>query len=156
MAGASKGVAGSTQSCPSGDLIPKGEAAKHKPGLRARIAAVLQAAARGGWRVPGLPQSRGGNRIPMFLFCRLAMVAALGVAAAQLALAQDPSSSSSSSTAAQAAQPQDQAQNQGSMSVQQRIRERRLKRRAAAIKDVYSHLYEFNTSMGYLRFVPGP
>jgi hypothetical protein len=94
----------------------------------------------------------------MFSFCRLALVAAFAVAAAQLALAQDPSSSSSSSTATQAAEPQDQAQqtNQGSVSVQQRIRERRERRRAAAIKDLYTRLYEVNTGMGYLRFVPGP
>jgi hypothetical protein len=94
----------------------------------------------------------------MFLFCRLALVAAFSVAAAQLAHAQDPSSSSSSSTATQATQPQDQAQqqNQGTVSVQQRIRERRERRRAQAIKDVYTRLYDVNTGMGYLRFVPGP
>jgi hypothetical protein len=92
----------------------------------------------------------------MFSFCRLALVAAFSVAAAQLALAQDPSSGSSSSTSAQTTQDQAQQQNQGSVSVQQRIRERRERRRAQAIKDVYTRLYDVNMGMGYLRFLPGP
>ncbi|HTX77202.1 MAG TPA: hypothetical protein VMD29_13415 [Terracidiphilus sp.] len=46
--------------------------------------------------------------------------------------------------------------NQGSQSVQERIRQRRAARRAQAIKDVYSHLYEGYVGMGYMRFVPGP
>lgn len=41
-------------------------------------------------------------------------------------------------------------------SVQARIRARREARRAQAIRDVYSHLYEPYLTMGYMRFVPGP
>lgn len=40
--------------------------------------------------------------------------------------------------------------------MQARIRARREQRRAQAIKDVYSHLYDLNLDMGYARFVPGP
>jgi hypothetical protein len=92
----------------------------------------------------------------MSSFRRLALVLALGLPAAHFALAQDSSSSSTPTT-----QPQDQAQqpanpNQGSLSVQARIRARREQRRAQAIKDVYSHLYEVSAGMGYLRFMPGP
>jgi hypothetical protein len=99
----------------------------------------------------------------MSSFCRLALVLALASSVA--AVAQTPSSSSSPDpqTPSQPAQAQpDQAQqpapnpNQGAISVQARIRARRAARRAAAIRDVYSHLYELSVGMGYLRFVPGP
>ena len=50
-------------------------------------------------------------------------------------------------------QPQPQAtQNPGAVSVQARIRARREQRRAQAIQDAYSHLYETYIGMGYLRF----
>ncbi len=67
---------------------------------------------------------------------------------------QAQSSSSSSDQAPQApgsAQPA-QAQNQPQVSVQARIRARRAARRAAAIKEVYSHLYEAYAGGGYQRF----
>jgi hypothetical protein len=41
------------------------------------------------------------------------------------------------------------------MSVQARIKARRAQRRAAAIREVYSHLYEGYFGAGYLRFTPG-
>ena len=41
------------------------------------------------------------------------------------------------------------------MSVQARIKARREQRRAAAIHDVYDHLYEIYVGAGYLRFTPG-
>lgn len=41
------------------------------------------------------------------------------------------------------------------MSVQDRIRARRAKRRADAIHEIYSHLYEIYGGGGYLRFNPG-
>ena len=41
------------------------------------------------------------------------------------------------------------------MSVQARIKARRALRRAAAIREVYSHLYEGYFGAGYLRFTPG-
>jgi|SRR5271165_4582061 len=96
----------------------------------------------------------------MFLFRRLALALALAFAASHLALAQD-SPSSSTPPAQQPGQPQSSSQaqqpanDQGSASVQDRIRMRREQRRAAAIRDVYTHLYEANIGMGYLRFVPG-
>jgi len=91
----------------------------------------------------------------MFSFRRVVLVLAAAVAAGHLALAQDSSSSSSSSSAPQQEQQTQQPSNQGSLSVQARIRARREQRRAQAIHDVYSHLYEINTSMGYLRWTPG-
>ncbi|HEY9125681.1 MAG TPA: hypothetical protein VIM62_01060 [Acidobacteriaceae bacterium] len=42
------------------------------------------------------------------------------------------------------------------LTVQARIRARREARRAAAIHDVYTHLYEAYAGSGYLRFHPGP
>ena len=89
----------------------------------------------------------------MFLFRRVALVLALGLPAAHFALAQDSSSSSNPPAQDQTQQPAN--ENQGAQSVQTRIRARREARRAQAIKDVYSHLYELHTGMGYLRFVPG-
>jgi hypothetical protein len=44
---------------------------------------------------------------------------------------------------------------QGQMSVEARIRARREQRRAAAVHDVYAHLYEVYVGAGYLRFEPG-
>lgn len=93
----------------------------------------------------------------MSSFRRLVFALALISAVAHLVLAQD----SSSSPAQQAPQqPQAQQQpanpNQGAISVQARIRARREQRRAQAIHDIYSHLFEATTSMGYLRWTPGP
>jgi hypothetical protein len=101
----------------------------------------------------------------MFSFRRSILFCALTVFAAHLALAQSSSSSSSQAQQPQGQTPgstQDQAQqpapnpNQGAATVQARIRARREQRRAQAIHDVYSHLYEINTNMGYLRWTPGP
>jgi hypothetical protein len=92
----------------------------------------------------------------MFSFRRLVLVLALAVSAAHFVLAQDSSSSSSSQPAQQPqAQQPPAASNQGAVSVQARIRARREQRRVQAIHDVYSHLYEIHTSMGYLRWTPG-
>lgn len=92
----------------------------------------------------------------MFSFRRIALALALSAAAAQFALAQDSSSSSSSSSSATPqAQQQPAGQNEGALAVQNRIRARREQRRAQAIHDVYSHLYELHASMGYLRWTPG-
>ncbi len=44
----------------------------------------------------------------------------------------------------------------GELSVQARIRARRAQRRAQAIHDTYSHLYEAYLGMDYQRFIPGP
>jgi hypothetical protein len=48
------------------------------------------------------------------------------------------------------------AQTKPQVSVQARIRVRREQRRAAAIHEVYDHLYEGYLGGGYLRFTPGP
>jgi hypothetical protein len=75
------------------------------------------------------------------------------------ALAQNPSSSSNPATPApdrtqsQAQQPA--PQTQGQISVQARIKARRAQRRAAAIHDAYSQMYEAFVGAGYLRFTPG-
>jgi hypothetical protein len=69
---------------------------------------------------------------------------------------------SSSSTPPAPAQDQDQARpqqapglNNQEQSVQARIRARREQRRATAIHDTYSQLYEAYLGTGYLRFQPG-
>ncbi len=111
----------------------------------------------------------------MYLFRRFALLLAMCAGAAQVLMAQDPSSNpvtenliaESSSwlampedQAQQQAPPpaagQGQSQSQGPVSVQGRIRARREQRRAQAIRDAYSHLYEAYVGMGYLRFQPGP
>jgi hypothetical protein len=46
-------------------------------------------------------------------------------------------------------------QTSGALTVQARLRARREQRRATAIKDVYTHLYEAYVGMGYLRFHAG-
>ncbi len=101
----------------------------------------------------------------MSSFRRLALALALGLPAAHIAFAQAASSSSNPPAAGpqagqeapQAAQqPSAAAQNQGSLSVQARIHARREQRRLQAIKEVYSHRFDINLNMGYLRFIPGP
>lgn len=98
----------------------------------------------------------------MFSFRSFALVLAVTAGAAFSAPAQQAPAAQESSSASQqpAQQPNAQQQpatpNQGSMSVQQRIRERRARRRAQAIRDVYSHPWEAYLGMGYMRFVPGP
>jgi hypothetical protein len=95
----------------------------------------------------------------MFSFRRSAfygaLVFALGLPAAHSAFAQDSSSSSNPPAQQQTEQPAQANASQGTQSVQARIRMRREQRRAAAIRDVYSHRYEAQVGMGYLRFVPG-
>lgn len=86
---------------------------------------------------------------------RVALLLALALPAARFALAQDSSSSSSNPPQQQTEQPAQASANKGAQTVQDRIRARRDQRRAAAIRDVYSHLYEIHTGMGYLRFKPG-
>ncbi len=93
----------------------------------------------------------------MYSFRRLALVLALSVAAAHVSLAQSSSSSSSAGAPQDGGQAQQPTAtpNQGTVSVQARIKARREQRRAQAIHDVYSHLYEGYFGGGYLRFSPG-
>ncbi|MGD0732227.1 MAG: hypothetical protein ABR956_13280 [Terracidiphilus sp.] len=88
----------------------------------------------------------------MYSFRRLALLLALALPALQFVRAQ---SSSSSSNPAPPAQDQAQQPTEGQLSVQARIKARRAQRRAAAIHDVYDHLYEAYLGAGYLRFTPG-
>jgi hypothetical protein len=94
----------------------------------------------------------------MVSFRRIAFLLAFCLPAFQFVQAQ---SSSSNPTTAAPSQDQGQAQQsaapaaQPQLSVQARIRARREQRRAAAIHEVYSHLYEGYLGGGYLRFVPG-
>ena len=90
----------------------------------------------------------------MFSFRRFALLLALGLPAMTVALAQSSSSSSNPATPDQA-QPPATPQTQSQVSVQARIKARREQRRATAIHDVYSHLYEAYVGGGYLRFTPG-
>lgn len=90
-------------------------------------------------------------------FVRLAFLLGLTVAAVPGVSAQ--TQSSSSQPAAQG-QGQSQAQQtpsltQQQMTVQERIRIRREQRRQQAIRDTYSHHYDFYLGMGYIRFTPG-
>lgn len=95
----------------------------------------------------------------MHSFRRLALLLVLGLPAVYAVQAESSSSSSNPATQAQdqtqgqAQQPA--AQSQPQVSVQARIRARREQRRAAAIHDVYDHLYEGYLGAGYLRFRPG-
>jgi hypothetical protein len=90
---------------------------------------------------------------------RITLLLALSIVAATTALALSPSllHKHSAHGKAQAEQPaaQAQAESPGQLSVQARIRARRVQRRAAAIHEAYSHRYEMYTGMGYLRFEPG-
>ncbi len=65
-------------------------------------------------------------------------------------------SSSSTPPPAQAQAQQTPSLNTQEQTVHARIRARREQRRATAIHDAYSHLYEAYVGMGYLRFQPGP
>jgi hypothetical protein len=90
----------------------------------------------------------------MYSIRRLALLLALASSAFSVLQAQ--SSSSSSTPAAQEQQaPAAQSQNQPQLSVQARIKARREQRRAAAIHEVYDHLYEIYAGAGYIRFTPG-
>jgi hypothetical protein len=94
----------------------------------------------------------------MYSFRRLALLLAL--ASSVIPVLQAQSSTSSSTPAATdpqapAAAPS-QTQTQPQISVAARIKARREQRRAAAIHEVYDHLYEVYVGAGYLRFTPGP
>jgi hypothetical protein len=97
----------------------------------------------------------------MFSFRRLALLLALASPAMHALVAQSSSSDPAPVTPSQDSQSQSQsqtqaqAQTQGQISVQARIRARRAQRRAAAIHEVYDHLYEIYGGAGYLRFTPG-
>ncbi|MGA2850920.1 MAG: hypothetical protein ABSE46_18120 [Terracidiphilus sp.] len=89
----------------------------------------------------------------MYSFRRLAILLALILPAMNVLDAQ-----SSSSTPASPSPGQDQTAaplTQQQLSVQARIKARREQRRAAAIHDVYDHLYDIYIGAGYLRFTPG-
>jgi hypothetical protein len=92
----------------------------------------------------------------MYSFRRVALLLAL---ASSVTVLQAQSSSSSSSTVPDEQQAptaaQTPAQSQPQLSVQARIRARREQRRAAAIHEIYDHLYEGYVGAGYLRFTPG-
>lgn len=81
----------------------------------------------------------------MYSFRRIALLLALATCSLGAVEAQESSSTVPQTPAAS-----------NPTSVQARIRARREQRRLAAIHDTYSHLYEMNVGMGYLRFVPGP
>jgi hypothetical protein len=70
-------------------------------------------------------------------------------------IAQASSSAQPDAPAAAQAPAQAPAAGQGQLTVAARIKARREQRRAAAIKEVYSHLYDLNIGMGYTRFTPG-
>jgi hypothetical protein len=97
-------------------------------------------------------------------FRPLALLLALGLPSMHALMAQD-SSSNPPTQAQDQTQPHQPAPDSSQqapaptpqqLSVQARIRARREQRRAAAIHDTYSHLFETYTNMGYLRFSPGP
>jgi hypothetical protein len=93
----------------------------------------------------------------MFLYRRFALLLALSLPAMHVLRAQSTSSSSSSQPQEQQSAQQAPQLTPQEESVQARIRARRAQRRAAAIKDVYSHLYEIYAGAGYLRFtLPSP
>ena len=91
----------------------------------------------------------------MYSFRRLALLLALTTSAIPVLQAQSSSSSSTAAPQEQPAPAAAQQQTQSQISVQARIRARREQRRAAAIHEVYDHLYEVYVGAGYLRFTPG-
>jgi len=91
----------------------------------------------------------------MFSFRRLALLLAFCVPAMHAVISQTPSSDPAPSTQDQAQPPASAQLQQQQMSVQARIKARRAQRRAAAIREVYTHLYEGYVGAGYLRFTPG-
>jgi hypothetical protein len=106
----------------------------------------------------------GGISILMFSLSRPVLLLVL-IASASLTLqalpmqapdAQTPSSPSSSSSSQAAPQAQTPSPNAASLSVAARIRARREQRRATAIHDIYSHLYELYIGTGFTRTIPGP
>ena len=92
----------------------------------------------------------------MFSFRRslgvLAVLSLLSFGAA----AQSTDSSSSAPAQEQPQAPAVPPSQQGQQTVQARIRARREARRAQAIHDAYSHMYEAFVGGGYQRFTPGP
>jgi len=100
----------------------------------------------------------------------MACLLVLGACAGTLSMAQNFSSSSDAApnavleaalqaetpAAQQPAQPAAPQATTSPLTVQARIRARREARRAAAIREVYTHLYEAYAGSGYLRFHPGP
>lgn len=94
----------------------------------------------------------------MHAFRRLTLLLALVLPACSALPAQN--SSTSPNAAQEQTESSSQAQSAGEtaaqLSVQARIRQRRLQRRATAIHDTYDHRWETYLDMGYLRFRPGP
>ncbi len=88
----------------------------------------------------------------MYSFRRLAVLLALLLPVAHVGFAEESSSSSTPTAQDQTQQPEASA----NQSVQARIKARREQRRAQAIHDTYSNLYEIFAGGGYLRFRPGP
>ena len=95
------------------------------------------------------PDRSGGIPILKFSFRRPAFLLAFA-AFASLGL-QAPELQAQASNSQPAAAPQ----TQGPLTVAARLKARREQRRATAIHDVYSHLYEAYVGAGYLRFEPG-
>jgi hypothetical protein len=87
-------------------------------------------------------------------FLTLAFAASAFLVSQSPALIAQASSSAQPEAAAQA--PATATPGTGQLTVAARIKARREQRRAAAIKEVYSHLYEAYIGTGYLRFFPGP
>lgn len=92
----------------------------------------------------------------MHSFRRFAFLLALALPVTPAVVAQSSSSSSDATPAQNQAQPQAPALSPQQLTVQARIRARREQRRAAAIHDAYSHMFDIYSNMGYLRFIPGP
>jgi hypothetical protein len=103
----------------------------------------------------------------MFSSRRSALCLALAISAsfgsASSLLRAQASNSEASSQSSATPTPQEPAANpaapasqaHGPLTVQARIKARREQRRATALKDVYTHLYEVYVGAGYVRFHPG-
>jgi hypothetical protein len=92
----------------------------------------------------------------MFSFRRSVVVLAVISLVSLGALAQSTSSSSNPPAQDQAQQAGAAQNEKGPATVQARIRARKEARRAQAIHDTYSQLYEVFVGAGYQRFTPGP
>ena len=140
-----------------GELAGRVQLKKQKPLPELRICGALS-------------YSRGGIPIKMQSFRRLVVLLALAGTGFAAAFAQSSSGSvpDQSSTPDQSQTPDQSSSSQaspdqqsggltpGQLTVQERIRQRREQRRAAAIHETYGHRWDSFMGLGYLRFTPGP
>ena len=99
---------------------------------------------------------RPGGIPILMVSSRRSLVLLAAILSASLGLIVPEARAQASSSQPEPQTPQPATQTTGPLTVQARLKARREQRRAAAIHDVYTHLYEAYVGTGYLRFTPGP